>query len=762
MKKSTLFLLLATQAVPGYSTVFGPLANFDVVNDTGQVAHGFQIDIPGIHASDITSLFGDAARWPGMERYGSPTVTETSTGVTIIYQATNANNTWSAGTPSGTLPVSPSDSCWPLGAPNYGPLYPCDHFGVSTTVNTPNVTYSWLVESTPGASTLTPVAATVPNPVWTVTPAPAPPPPAPGVAPAPAPAPAVAVHIAAPQPEAFEFGEPRWVKVTATGTLQNVAIEDLVAENAVIQKANTQTQLEWQLLQTDTGNPNAGQIDLTGVALDPGATGVVYRFEYYQFTGKRDPATNEAIPGPNGDTPGANGPSPGDLGQFIVAQNAGINFDGVVPPAPPMPNAPALNASISDATVNAPYNQVVSATPGVPGDTITLDVQGLPAGLTFNPATNAITGTPSVVGSSMLSITVTDTVNGLSTTATTPLNVVDAPLVFPSPFTLTNGTVGVAYNQPLSVTGGYGAITYSDNGSLATLGLSIVGNAITGKPTTAGTPSVTITATDSLGTTQVATATLSIGAAPVACSGTNKVITNVTATSLDIGGGINNGGQSVTTGGATKTFVSPLTANSTIKTGMLLSYSGTVNANSYCAATTLTIAPGLSLSTTGLPAGTVGSAYPTTALTPAGGVKPYTMTVNGLPAGLSFNGSSIIGTPTTSGTSTVSVSVNDAINETVNSSLSLTINPAAAGGPSCTKPAGATGGLNSMGTITTVAGNVITFKTSKGALVTVTVPACASIQWNGGAKSFAVGQAFEWNGYNSAATGNVAQQVTIN
>jgi len=242
------FLLCVVIVIPASAGVYGSLANFDVVNDTGQTAHGFEIDIDGITPNEITSLFGDASRWPGMERYGSPVVSTTATGVKIVYQATY-NGSWSAGTPSGTLPVSPSDSCWPYGAPNYGPNYPCDHFGVSTSVSTPNVTYMWLVETSPGSSSLTPVLATVPNPVWTVGPpviinnVPQPPP--------------VNVVIVAPQPLGYEFGEPRWVKVTATGTLQDIAVEDLMAENAVLKKAQTQVQLEWQLLQVDAGAPGS-------------------------------------------------------------------------------------------------------------------------------------------------------------------------------------------------------------------------------------------------------------------------------------------------------------------------------------------------------------------------------------------------------------------------------------------------------------------------------------------------------------------------
>ena len=30
------------------------VGNFDVINDTGSVAHGFEIDLEGLHSSDIT------------------------------------------------------------------------------------------------------------------------------------------------------------------------------------------------------------------------------------------------------------------------------------------------------------------------------------------------------------------------------------------------------------------------------------------------------------------------------------------------------------------------------------------------------------------------------------------------------------------------------------------------------------------------------------------------------------------------------------
>jgi len=655
--------LLAAMATPVYAQVFGSLANFDVVNDTGSTAHGFEIDIEGISSAEISSLFGSANRWPNMERYGSPTVTDTATGVKIVYQASYTGGKWSAGTPSGGLAVSPSDSCWPLGAKAYGPLYPCDHFGVSTTVQTPKVNYFWLVESTPGAATLNALPVAVPNPVWTVTPVPP-------VANVPQP-PQVNVVIAAPQPLNYEFGEARWVKVTATGTLHDVAVEDLVAENAILKKAQTQVQVEWQLLQVDSGSPGSGQIDLTGVALDQGATGVVYRFEFYKYTGAHDPETYEALP-LTSDTPVQ--PNPADLGAFLVAQNAGINFDGVIPPAPPLPVAPSLNASIAGAVYSMPYSQVIKATPGVAGDGLAISVSGLPAGLTFNSLTNTISGTPSVVGIFALTITIQDTVNRMVTTAQTQIQVADKPVAF----NVTFGPAGVnwPFSQTFSATGGYGAINYSIFETLPG-GLSLTGNTLSGKPSQQGTFPLTITAKDSLGYSQVAKASLVVSNT---CNAGNKIINNVTARTpvwIDIDGGLANGGESVLIPAQNATTINPpLTAATAFKPGNLVTFTGVMDSkNLFCVANKMSLSQGLTLPIITLANGQVGHAYPTVAVTPTGGIKPYTIAVAGLPTGLSYSAGKISGTPKTAGSYTIGFSVSDSNGEKVFYNSTLVIKP---------------------------------------------------------------------------------------
>jgi hypothetical protein len=101
--------------------------------------------------------------------------------------------------------------------------------------------------------------------------------------------------------------------------------------------------------------------------------------------------------------------------------------------------------------------------------------------------------------------------------------------------------------------------------------------------------------------------------------------------------------------------------------------------------TTLTIqsAP-LAITTTSLPGGTVSTTY-TTTLAASGGITPYTWSLasGAVPAGLALNSTGIItGTPTTAGTSSFTVRAADASvpAQTATGLLSLTINPAAAGG----------------------------------------------------------------------------------
>lgn len=313
--------------------VFGTLGNFDVVNDTGREAHGFEIDLEGLQLSDVSDTFGGAGRgFPTtVERYGAPTLSAynngSSFGVRVVYAATFTGGAWTVGTPSGVF-STPGESCWTGGGIGYGPATPCDHFGVGLRANATRTTYSWLVDSSPGSGTLTPVVASLPAPTWTVTPSP--------VVNAP---PVVVARIQAPPPEA-QFGTPVWVKVYSTELDGPVGLEELVGGNAKVKAAEQNTEIEWQLLQTDPGNPNAGVLENGGAAaVGAGKESVLRRYEFYAYTGAFDPENHEAKP-----LLGDSKPSAGELGNFLGAQNAALNLNGNPIAAVPEPGPTTLLA----------------------------------------------------------------------------------------------------------------------------------------------------------------------------------------------------------------------------------------------------------------------------------------------------------------------------------------------------------------------------------------------------------------------------------
>lgn len=332
MRSSALAVIAGTAifaAVPATATsIFGSLGNFDAVNDTGSIAHGFEIELEGLHVGDVTDTFGGAGRgFPTtVERYGSPTITSYSNGslfgVRVTYRAdlSGAPSGW-IGTPSGVY-STPGESCW-TGGSGYGPSTPCDHFGVGLSANPTKTTYSWLVEQTPGSSTLINATSSVLAPTWTVTPQA----PVPGN---PAPPPVVVAKVEAPDPVNFEFGKAIWAKVFTTEIEGQVELEDLLRGNPFLEQAAGNTEIEWQLLQKDSGNPLSGILENgDAAAVGEMAEAVIRRYEFYDFTGLYDAETHEALFDAGF---GDSNPGPNDVGNFIGAQNAALNFAAAAGP----------------------------------------------------------------------------------------------------------------------------------------------------------------------------------------------------------------------------------------------------------------------------------------------------------------------------------------------------------------------------------------------------------------------------------------------
>jgi len=89
----------------------------------------------------------------------------------------------------------------------------------------------------------------------------------------------------------------------------------------------------------------------------------------------------------------------------------------------------------------------------------------------------------------------------------------------------------------------------------------------------------------------------------------------------------------------------------------------------------------LSITTTGLPGGTQGTAYPSTQLIATGGTTPYAWTATGLPTGLSLSSSGVLsGTPSQSGTFAPVFHVTDSSSTKQTASATLDIQIATSGG----------------------------------------------------------------------------------
>ncbi len=329
-------LALSSAPVVATASVIGSLGNFDVINYTCQTAYGFEIELEGIHSSDITDVFGGPGRgFPtgrgydpatSVERYGSPSITEYTNGAIfgtkVTYSAIHNGTNWDYGTPtvaSGAF-VTPGDNCWSGGGLGYGPDCPCDHFGVGTIGNPTKTTYSWLLEASPGVLTNVNGVVSLPSPAWVVIP------PDPGLPPAP---PQVVAQVEAPDPpEGFEFGEALWVKVFTTEFEDPTELEDLVGDNIHVQDAETET--EWQLLQKDFMNPDSGKLESGyGVPVGPNAASILRRYEFYEFSGAYDPETHEAQFDPGF---GDSHPGPNDVGIYLGSQNAAVNLNVVPEP----------------------------------------------------------------------------------------------------------------------------------------------------------------------------------------------------------------------------------------------------------------------------------------------------------------------------------------------------------------------------------------------------------------------------------------------
>jgi hypothetical protein len=309
--------LLATPA--GASSVYGPLDNFDVVNDTGSDVCGFEIEIEDVHSGDIYRTF-DAP----YIRYATPQLIDTATGVIVRYQGgfDPVTRTWLQKTPPAAQGYVPaSDSCWTYGLGAAYDTAGCEHFGVSQTRQALSTRYRWLACTADGSPSPLPDIG-LPTPVWVVTPPAAPA--APEV---------VRAEIEIPNPEGTPYGPPYWVKIYKTEAEGRIELEQLLLDDPL--QAGAVTEIEWELLQAKPG----AEMAMNEAELGEGNEVVVRRYEFYHYDtdwGRVhtyvDPNTGLSVPyvdPENGEVvecvvDGCNDPTPDELGDYIGRQMAGV------------------------------------------------------------------------------------------------------------------------------------------------------------------------------------------------------------------------------------------------------------------------------------------------------------------------------------------------------------------------------------------------------------------------------------------------------
>ncbi|MEP7339044.1 MAG: putative Ig domain-containing protein [Acidobacteriota bacterium] len=155
-------------------------------------------------------------------------------------------------------------------------------------------------------------------------------------------------------------------------------------------------------------------------------------------------------------------------------------------------------ATLPNGFLGTAYNQTFSQPDIITLTTWSLSAGNLPTGLTLDPGTGVLSGTPTVFGNFNFTIKATD-INGCMGTQGYSLTIICQTATV-NPATIPNGFVGTAYNQTLTATGGATPYTFTISGGAAPGGLNLSsGGVLSGTPTTQGTFTFTVKATDAVG-----------------------------------------------------------------------------------------------------------------------------------------------------------------------------------------------------------------------------------------------------------------------
>ncbi|HXA16537.1 MAG TPA: putative Ig domain-containing protein [Thermoanaerobaculia bacterium] len=326
------------------------------------------------------------------------------------------------------------------------------------------------------------------------------------------------------------------------------------------------------------------------------------------------------------------------------------------------------NPSTNIGIAGQAFSQSFTQSGGIGTTTFTLASGTLPSGLSL-AANGTLSGIPLQTGTFPITVTVTDANGCTGTSATYNLTINCQTITVTHPANM-SGTVGVAFSEQYTQSGGIGTVVFSTVSTLPT-GMTLAADGtLSGTPTQSGSFPITVTATDSNGCTGSDTFTLTIGCQTITV--TNPAVSTGTAGAPF--------SQTFTQSGANGTATFSL-ASGTLPAGLSLSASGVLSGtptqtgsfpitvkvtdSNGCTGTgptyTLVIAcQTITVTNPATTTGTVGTAF-SQAFAQSGGIGAVTFSTSStLPTGLSLSASGVLsGTPTQPGTFPITVTVTD-------------------------------------------------------------------------------------------------------
>lgn len=297
------------------ATIYGSLGNFDVVNNTGENACGFEIELEGVPSNSYGGAFT-------VQRYGAPAVVPYTAGAVsgtrVRYESLDCSLNKTVAHP----PATPfAGSCYQWNTATYANAG-CEHFGVYYNASASKVSARWLVAdpANPAVNIPRDPPMAIATPYYYIQPA--------VIANA---DPVIVDVVEAPEPpEAPDrFGNAQWMKVFVRQMPREVTLDELLADYPLVVPMDaTLLESDWQLIQADPPAGGAGRRNRGrhqgGSTLKPTTRSVVRRYEMYAYNGAVDPVTNEAL---CADIL-CKVASAGEIGDFISANMTAVNVQG--------------------------------------------------------------------------------------------------------------------------------------------------------------------------------------------------------------------------------------------------------------------------------------------------------------------------------------------------------------------------------------------------------------------------------------------------